>query len=61
MDVNKGRFITINTDDGFNLAGLLGQTAFTIATARIVNMEQGVAYRMVNHVYSVYKRSFLRK
>jgi len=39
MDVNKGRFITINTDDGFNLADLLGQTAFTTATAGVINME----------------------
>jgi hypothetical protein len=39
MDVYKGRLITINTNDGFDFADLLGQAAFTTATAGVVNME----------------------
>jgi len=39
MNVYKGRLVTINTNNGFDLTDLLGQAALATATAGIVNME----------------------
>jgi hypothetical protein len=53
MGINEGRLVAVETDDSLHLAHLPGQAAFTDPTMGGVNMEEGFANRMVDHLFRI--------